>query len=325
MFVLTILILIIGLFKISIDVRANISSKVYKISKYINNPIIYEESVDLFDPCIVTIEEGYLMYVSNRQKNCISCYRSTDGKKWEFVCYSLQPMDSNEQQSIVNRCDVIKINGKWIMYYTNMFYDEQGRINNNIGLAESDNGLNFVDRGIVIKPSLESEKESVMNPKVIWNENNKEFLMYYASGDAYEPNELRVAYSNDGYLWSKTENNLVLKKRDDIFSFDRNRIGACDVLKYNDKYLMLYIGYSDIHSARICYAISDDGIKWERCTDNVLVSPWMYGFDVDSCYKPTAKIDELGNICIWYNGRMDNKESIGLAVGNIDAIMERNK
>lgn len=119
----------------------------------------------------------------------------------------------------------------------------------------------------------------------------------------------------DGISWTKRKSNPIFVC-DGNSLCERTRVGGCQVVKTNDMgYLMFYIGYEDIDTARICVARSDDGIVgWERSKHNPLIEPEKNMWDGDACYKPTVLWNEK-KYCwmLWYNGRLKNLELIGLA------------
>jgi sucrose-6-phosphate hydrolase SacC (GH32 family) len=83
-------------------------------------------------------------------------------------------------------------------------------------------------------------------------------------------------------------------------------------------YLMFYIGYEDINTARICVARSKDGIRgWERSPLNPLIEPTAGSWDSEATYKPTVVWNEKdGKWMLWYNGRTENREYMGYAYRN---------
>ncbi|MBP3358005.1 MAG: hypothetical protein J6K91_03760, partial [Opitutales bacterium] len=83
-------------------------------------------------------------------------------------------------------------------------------------------------------------------------------------------------------------------------------------------YLMFYIGFEDIHTARICMARSKDGItNWERFSGNPIIQPDFSqpdSWDASATYKPYVIFDGEKWI-MWYNGRIHKLrlERIGVA------------
>ena len=138
--------------------------------------------------------------------------------------------------------------------------------------------------------------------------------MWYAAGETYEPNVIAYAESEDGIKWEKKEETIY--KCDETRAYEKDRVGGCQVIKTEEGYLMFYICYSDIHSAKICLARSQDGItNWERSGLNPIVAPTEDEWDAHSCYKPTVVFDEKADEWkLWYNGRKWDDENIGLVL-----------
>lgn len=112
----------------------------------------------------------------------------------------------------------------------------------------------------VIKPELEFEKKSVMNPCVMYDEHSNMFKMWYAAGESYEPDVIAYAESTDGIHWKK--NPMPVMSSNAEFLYQKAKVGACDVVRMKDgQYCMVYIAYQNINVARICLAYSNDGIS----------------------------------------------------------------
>lgn len=139
--------------------------------------------------------------------------------------------------------------------------------------------------------------------------------MWYSAGETYEPNVICYAISIDRINWRKHRANPVFT-RDTNNIYEQNRIGGCQVIKYKNGYLMFYIGYEDIDTARICRAWSPDGIaRWKRFESNPIISSDKNKWDGDACYKPSVVYEKDKNRwLLWYNGRKANEEYIGLAI-----------
>ena len=154
-----------------------------------------------------------------------------------------------------------------------------------------------------------------MIPNVIFDKQENIFKMWYSAGETYEPDVICYATSKDGINWTKYKNNPIFIANKNKFCLDSFKVGGSDVHKIsNNKYIMFYIGYSDINTARIFIAKSKNGINnWKRL-DTPIIKPTKGQFDSDACYKPTALYDKKKKEwLIWYNGRRKNKEFIGLA------------
>ena len=165
-------------------------------------------------------------------------------------------------------------------------------------------------------PELPWEKESVMNPYVLFDSDRKIFRMWYAAGETFEPNAIGYAESEDGLDWKKSPLNPIFIHGGE--PYDQARVGGCEVVHDTETggFFMFYIGYYDIDTAGICVAYSPDGVtRWERLSENPIVSPEPRCWDGDACYKPSVIRDEAESCWkLWYNGRCGSREYIGLAV-----------
>jgi predicted GH43/DUF377 family glycosyl hydrolase len=82
----------------------------------------------------------------------------------------------------------------------------------------------------------------------------------------------------------------------------------------------LETGFRDINHAHIGVARSLDGITaWQRHTANPIIRPGINQWDHDACYKPYA-IFEGRRWLLWYNGRHENVEQIGLAIHDAEDL-----
>lgn len=288
-------------------------------NKYKDNPVLgNEDTGSLFDPYVMMDLDGtYRMYVSWRKNGTIAVTTSKDGINWSKLQVVLNRDESTGWENIVNRATVVYRNGVYHMWYTG-----QSNQISKIGYATSEDGYNFVKKGEpVVVNEKEWEKDSVMNPHVIYDEEEKIFKMWYAAGETYEPDVIAYATSKDGISWEKYSKNPILKSNEDKKALDNFKIGGCDVHKIsNNSYIMFYIGYTDIDTARIFVAKSQDGINWIR-TGKPIIVPEKGKFDTEACYKPSAIFDSINNRwMLWYNGRTLNKEYIGLVIYNKNEI-----
>ena len=264
-----------------------------------------------FDVHVKRTSGGYRMYFSWRPHLAIAVVDSSDGIHWGEIRIVLPPDPTSGWEDKVNRnCVVEEDDGRILMWYTG-----QARKRSLIGLAESaDGGATFrrVGREPVMIPEFPWERDSVMNPFVL--KENGIYRMWYAAGETYEPNALGYAESTDGVNWKKSRINPIFCAGRE--SYDSARVGGCEVLKQPDgSYVMFYIGYEDIHTARICAAVSPDGIRqWRRLDSNPLVSPGKDCWDGDACYKPSVIFEpDNSRWRLWYNGRLQRAEYVGMA------------
>ena len=278
------------------------------------SPVFGDENTGtVFDAYVWRDNGRYRMDFSWREKKACAVTFSDDGINWSEPIITLEKNLESGWEDDINRNCVLKIDGVYKMWYTG-----QARGYSYIGYAESKDGIHFIrmsDEPVMIS-EFPWEKESVMNPCVLFEDNR--YKMWYSAGETFEPNVNAYAESDDGINWRKAKNNpiFVCDKENE---YEQNRVGGCQVLKTDDMgYVMFYIGYKDIDTACICIAKSENGItKWERSTLNPVIVPSKGKWDSDACYKPTAVWNEKdGKWMIWYNGRTGENEYIGLAEYN---------
>ena len=262
-------------------------------------------SGSLFDVYVWRDNGRYRMDFSYRREKSLAVAFSDDGIHWSEPIITLRNDLSTGWQERINRHCILKIDGRYRMWYTG-----QARGYSFIGLAESDDGINFrrVGDDPVIIPERHFEGMSVMNPCVLYE--NGRYRMWYAAGETFEPNVLALAESDDGINWGKDRINPIYVKNP-AKEYERDRVGGCQVLHTKLGYLMFYIGYRDIHTACVCAALSPDGrTGWKRCKLNPILSPDAGSWDSESCYKPSALFDGK-SWRVWYNGRTGTDEYIG--------------
>ena len=281
--------------------------------KYNLNPVLgNNETGTVFDPFVIIHDNIYKMVVSWRKEGNIALSTSKNGIIWSYLKIILTKGDINSWESIVNRGCLLIINSKYYLWYTG-----QNKGVSKIGLAVSNDGVNFTKykNNPILEPEYKYEKESVMNPHVLYDKEEKIFKMWYAAGETYEPDVICYAISKDGFTWKKYQKNPIFVSNINKLALDSFKVGGCDVHKISNKrYIMFYIGYSDINTARIFVAKSENGINnWKRY-NKPIIKQTKGQFDNDACYKPSAIYDKKKKEwLIWYNGRKKNKEYIGLA------------
>lgn len=262
----------------------------------------------MFDPYVYREDGIFKMIVSARKDNQIIGIQSSDGINWQYKQVLLEGI-SGRWDDMVNRGCLLYIHKKYYLWYTG-----QAKGKSSIGLAISDNGVDFtrVSEKPVLSISLKHEGQSVMNPCVILDEKENIFKMWYSAGEDYEPDVICYAESMDGIQWTKYHKPVLTKYPQ--HKWEQYKIGGCQVVKQDDgSFIIYYIGYQNVDVARICVAHSTDGIIWERDDENLLIAPSKDSWDSDATYKP-AVLEKNGKLYMWYNGRRKHEEYIGLAI-----------
>jgi len=286
--------------------------------KYAGNPVLGSETLGVcFDVFLLQADDGLRMYFSWRDKKSLAVSVSEDGIRWGQPRIVLEPLLSSGWEDDLNRNCVVFRDGAYHMWYTG-----QARGGSCIGYATSTDGYHFVRHGDpVLIAERFWEKRSVMNPHVLYDETLGQYRMWYCGGETYEPDAIGYAVSSNGVHWEKHPANPVFTGDSSLW-YEKDRVGACQVIPQDGGYRMFYIGYEDINTARICLAHSPDGItRWERSANNPLVSPTPGEWDAEACYKPFAMYDANANEWrVYYNGRRGNREYIGFASIAGDAL-----
>jgi predicted GH43/DUF377 family glycosyl hydrolase len=280
--------------------------------KYENNPVLGGGDLGtIFDISVLKVGDVYYMYCSWRPKKSLALSTSTDGKNWSTPQIILGPNDANDWEKDLNRPVVVLKDKVYHLWYTG-----QAKGKSRIGYATSTDGINFTRRSNepVLSPEEEWEKVAVMCPHVIWEEKEKVFKMWYSGGEQVEPDAIGYATSPDGLKWTKRKKPVF--EADPNKSWEQHKVTACQIIKRKSDYLMFYIGFHDINFAQIGMARSKNGIdQWERYADNPIIKPTPGEWDASACYKPYV-IQEKDRWLLWYNGRNESLERIGLAIYN---------
>lgn len=287
--------------------------------KYGNAPVLGSKEIGTLFDAYTWKQNGRLrMDVSWRAKDALAVTFSDDGVHWDDLIITLDKNPESGWEDIVNRhCIIPNPHGEgYLIWYTGQWGNGKPE-KSAIGIAKSADGIHFerIQEDPVLVAETEFEKDSVMNPFVTFE--NGKFRMWYCAGETYEPDGICYAESEDGIHWEKSSLNPIFTCAPEN-EYEQNRIGACQMIKEANGYLMFYIGYRDINTACICAARSEDGItNWKRVPENPLVTPTPGAWDEHSCYKPAIIQGDDGTYHIWYNGRRFGDEYIGYATGTI--------
>ncbi len=296
--------------------------------KYDGGPVLGSPELGTcFDANVIAEGQAPLnMYFSWRPRKSIALSRSQDGITWTEPQIVLKCDSTSGWEDLVNRSTTIYWKGQYHMWYTGQVFPAghaQGI--SSIGYAVSDDGVNFrrVQREPVLKPEMQYEGCSVMCPYVMYDEERQVLRMWYSSGETYEPNVECYAESKDGIHWERSPLNPIFGKGGPG-DWDCDRVGGQEVHRLpGGRFIMFYIGYSDIHTARIGAAVSPDGItRWHRLGANPLVEPTPGSWDANACYKPTVYHDRKNHRwMLWYNGRRASSEFVGLVTHQGDDLL----
>jgi hypothetical protein len=204
-------------------------------------------------------------------------------------------------------------NGRHYLFYTGWNLTVSVPFNNSIGIAEHRDGAFFrLGDGPVMTRTLH-EPYSCASPFVIHEEGR--FRMWYASMDRWEEERgrgfrhyynIKYAESPDGITWSREGVVAIDYQKPGEYAF-----GRPFVLRENRGYRMWYSVRGDAY--RIGYAVSSDGVRWERQDALAGIDVSDSGWDSEMIEYPCV-FEARGGRYMLYNGNGFGKTGIGLAV-----------
>lgn len=274
------------------------------------NPVLGGKLGTCFDVTLLREGDKYRMWFSWRPKKSIAVVESADGVKWSEPQIALGPNPKSDWEEEVNRPVVLKHGDGYHMWFTG-----QAKGRSNIGYATSPDGIKWerASEKPVLSPREEWEKVAVMCPHVEWDHSRSLYRMWYSGGEQWEPNAIGYATSPDGKEWTKLPANPIFRA-DPKSLWEQHKVTACQIIRRGDWHIMFYIGFRDENHAQIGIARSRDGIThWERHPANPIISPGAGKWDADACYKPFAIFDGKQWL-LWFNGRREHTEQIGIAI-----------
>jgi len=202
---------------------------------------------------------------------------------------------------------------KVFLFYTGWNLTTSVPFNNSIGIAEyKSDAFSRLGDGPVMTRTLH-EPYSCASPFVL-HENGR-FRMWYASMDRWqrEPDggyrhyyNIKYAESEDGTNWSRNGVVAIDYQNPGEYAF-----GRPFVLKENGGYSMWYSVRGDAY--RIGYAVSRDGVRWERQDERAGIEVSDSGWDSEMIEYPCV-FDAAGRRYMLYNGNGFGRTGIGLAV-----------
>jgi hypothetical protein len=138
--------------------------------------------------------------------------------------------------------------------------------------------------------------------------------MWYASGTGWQPREggpqhryhIRYAESDDGITWRRAGRVCVDHEGDDEYAIAR----PC-VVRDGERYRMWYSYRGDAY--RIGYAVSADGLEWERKDADAGIDVSPEGWDSEMIEYPCV-FEHESDWFLLYNGNGYGATGIGLAV-----------
>jgi len=212
---------------------------------------------------------------------------------------------------------LVEHEGKKYLYYIGWNLGKTVPFRNSIGLAVSENGVDFKKAflGPIIDRSKDEPYFTASNCVLI---ENGIFKIWYLSctgwkiidGVATHNYHIKYAESNDGINWQR--NGIVAIDYSSEYEY---AISVPRVINDNGLYRMWFSsrGTKDVPTYRIRYAESTDGITWKRHDHLVDLDVSDDGWDSEMIEYPFV-FDHGGKRYMLYNGNGYGKSGFGLAV-----------
>lgn len=212
---------------------------------------------NVYAPDVLLDNGVYRMWFGGQGKDGhdrIQLAESHDGLTWQARGVVLDNGDANH----VNDPSVVKVGGKYFMYYTRAASD----VVDEIALATSADGVRWTPGGVVLSPTSAGNWDSLLvgRPSVVvedgiyrmWYDGRKDLPPGApAKGVPKSPASTRsvgYATSSDGLNWSRPS-------ADPVFGSDA---GGVHVARVHNGYAMVYEGHDGTH-----LATSTDGLAWQ--------------------------------------------------------------
>jgi predicted GH43/DUF377 family glycosyl hydrolase len=248
------------------------------IVKYSGNPVLnvgpegsWDEKV-VVEPCVIVDGDTYKMWYAGYDNSNyrIGYATSLDGINWTKADSVNPVLDLGPEGS----WDDESVNFPCVLYDGNiykMWYCGYHGINYRIGYATSLDGINWT-KADSVNPVLDVGSEGqwddywLTTPRVIFLEN--EYIMFYSGMIQNFHASIGCAKSPDGIVWTKAEDhNPVLVASD---NWESTQLFVGSVLFIDDILKMWYVGGSLGSKIRSGYAISEDGLSWNKYETYVL-------------------------------------------------------
>lgn len=276
-------------------------------------------------PSCVEFKNGDVLniLVSGRDANNVSRIGVVEVRKdnpLEVVAIHEQPLFDigslgTFDESGVSYPWLVKSEQQTYMYYVGWVAGGRTRFRNAIGLCSSnDNGMSY--QRVSKAPILPlTDDEPIGAGSVCVLREGDLWRLYYTSFDRWEPRggafqhyyNIKYAESKNGIDWAR-QGRIAIDFKDE----NEHTIGKPMVLKGDESYEMWYAYRGGADSYRIGYAVSPDGINWDRKDSEAGIDVSPSGWDSEMIEY--AYVFECNNLrYMIYNGNQFGKSGLGLA------------
>lgn len=242
---------------------------------------------------VIYHEDQYHMFLNGYpgfpRANGIGYLVSDDGVDFEWVSEDpvLLSEDAPNDPIAISATDVLILeDGTWVLYFYNFNSPNWPRVQGTIGRATADNPAGpwtFDEDPVLVAGEDDSfDENGVTFASIIPYEDG--YVMYYIGENGIAQENLGRATSEDGINWEKDPEPVFEISRD----FGENTNFVVNQVIYDGERWIL--AYKVSHRA-VGIATSEDGITWERYSDNPIMAPEDLG-DLDE------NINQIGFITL---------------------------
>lgn len=158
-----------------------------------------------------------------------------------------------------------------LYYYGDSTYF-QGQDNTNIGLATSQDGINWARQGVVLQKGNQGDWDGkfIESPAAYYDTSSGVYALWYSAQDTVGWIKIGLAASSDGINWIKNPTNPCLSLGT-FNSWDDMFVAVPAVIKSGDVFEMWYSGIqwaTQFDSVRVGYAVSLNGTDWIKYPSN---------------------------------------------------------
>ena len=206
----------------------------------VNHPVLNTgasgewDSYAVTDGVVLKENNSYKMYYRGTNVHdgyaAIGLAISSDGINWEK--YPSPVMVPNETEIAIGPEDIIKVNGKYYLYYNNL---NNGYIE--VGLAISNDGINWTRyQNPILYPTLSWEGSATYSSSIIYE--NGIYKMVYANSNV-NVSAFGEAISLDGINWEKVGSSPFFNSNETSNHWT-SRIAYPFLIKYHGNYRVYY-------------------------------------------------------------------------------------
>ena len=265
------------------------------------------------DPDVVRFKGKYYMYYSLRtpKELIVGIAQSDDLIEWKKVGQVLPAQECDKKG--LGAPAAIVLDGK-----VHLFYQSYGNgPKDAICHASSDDGLTFTRNrsNPIFRPTGKWNCGRAIDADVVIH--GDKLLLYWATRDPsfkIQMTGVSCAPLGSDYMrdkWKQLCNESILKPELD---WEKKCIEASAVVKHDDKLFMFYAGAYNNQPQQIGCAVSDDGVKWRRLSDQPLLPNGRDGeWNSSESGHPGIFTDDDGSMYLFFQGNNDRGKTYHLS------------